>query len=244
MNSGKDIYQSCIAESILCKLLFDCREWREILEKIVSRELVNQSYIAGGGYLIDYCAASKAAQANKERFRELQKSQTLQLFVNIRKYFSAEDQEKIFTKEIYPLVKRGVGGSEGDFSLTIPRSADQFWSGIKKAPFNFNIKVFITKNDIEKTLDSFTFKPCRIGYDYLSDRFFLSEWFLVGGNMEIAGNWPKAHYDLIERYEYKNITKEIANQPILIDNFINLNHQFVRSEPLFEVHSYGLKNRN
>lgn len=214
-------YDGCIAEERFrqLKLDFDASNirqritfYRSIIEKIVAPDRVSSAYIAGGGFFIKYSEDSAASKQYPEEYKRLEQSSTMQLYI---RYGDKYAQNWTISKNEFltPAFQ----------NVDISQDPDRVGSQILVEVENIKVRVVFTTDTIAEQLSSYTYEPCKIGYDYGRNIILLSRWFLVGGPMESAINEKNDdHVHLVRKYKFKNITDSLATF-IKTDVFFNLN---------------------
>lgn len=207
-------FASCICKRRFDRIKFDFTNenwelkkniYREILKKIFVADKVEDSYIAGGEYLIKYYSDTRR---NDDQ-------------INVYMRYSAPlgaqywDRNRFLTllKEDHRETELKLDNFNGHFNIEIQ---------INNRPLK--VKGFFTTSTIFQTLNSFTYEPCKIGYDYELNKLFVSRWYLCGGKMENTAKLDRVskakHLALVKEYKNKNIYSHDV-KPIKKEIFYN-----------------------
>ena len=145
--------------------------YRQIIEHCVAKKSCKNAFLAGGGYFIKYTTKS---QKDAEEIQRLRNNSTLQLYIRYGGLQANHSQDSLIS--LLKIVPEKI-----DLPDRAPSVMDAKYTYIDDRE-KINIVIKFVNVNFEHVLKSFTFEPCKICYEYSSDKMHLSKWFLTGGD--------------------------------------------------------------
>jgi hypothetical protein len=223
-------FGNAIAEHIFKNLSFDfdvfdinarierLKFYDSILEEIVNEKFRENSFIAGGGFLIKYNQKCSKSTKNPTEYHNFSKNSKMNVFIKIKnstKYKVNGRSQKINLER----AKRDYLTENYTYEENFEENAYYITKIHKNIPIRICIQ--FTVYNLFALLNTWNFEPGKIGYKYKGELYF-SRWYLTGGRMYKQDDTDENLANIVKKYKYKNINRKmhklIAND---LKNHIN-----------------------